>query len=170
MSTTVIVNPRSNPESAGLGEQRVTIPPMYKAIGLALLVVAVLVLAARPWDTGSDRDQVGALEEETRRLSDEVEALEERVTELAAELSERSEAERTLGGRVASLRRRLDRALTRLREDMADLQTMTEEARSVAGTAGDRASSALDRAQGVAEDLRVLEDRFNVHMRRNHGG
>jgi TolA-binding protein len=148
---------------------------VYRAVALVLLASVVVVLALKPWDAGDAASaRVATLEEEAREMTASLGMLEDRIAELEGKLNERSEAEAGFGERLASIRQRLDNAVQRLRRDLEnglrDARSEAAASASRADSAAESASSALSRAQEAARDLRVLEDRFNVHMRRHHGG
>lgn len=90
-------------------------------------------------------------------------ALTERVADLEADLLAAEDGRTKLDDRIAALGDRLDRSLERLKEALA-------EARSGSAQAADAAASALASAQSVASDLAVLEERYEYHLRRYHGG
>lgn len=150
-----------------------TIPIIYRA--LAFLLLAALATGGLLYA----RSQTGGTEDESPALAPaaELDALEARVAELEQQLGSSEETRTTLAEQVASLGRKLDRQVTDLRESLRDLRSAVRQARSGASgaleradAASARAGEALARADALARDLTVLEDRFNVHMRRNHGG
>jgi outer membrane lipoprotein-sorting protein len=93
--------------------------------------------------------------------------LEDRVDDLAADLADElqvvKEGRNELQDRISALSDKLDKSLARLRDALAA-------ARSGSSEAADAAASALNSAQSVAADLEVLEQRYEYHLRRYHGG
>jgi ABC-type transporter Mla subunit MlaD len=65
--------------------------------------------------------------------------------------------------RIDNLADKLDRSLERLREALEGVKGGSADAR-------DQAAAALANAQSVASDLAVLEQRYEYHLRRYHGG
>jgi chromosome segregation ATPase len=96
-----------------------------------------------------------------------VEALEARILELEAQVADDLEAEGSdrakLEGRLDRLADKLERSLDRLREALGGVKSGSADAR-------DAADSALATARSVASDLTVLEERYDYHLRRYHGG
>ena len=105
--------------------------------------------------------------EPTAASVEAVEALEDRIAELETEISDDLEAEGAgrakLDGRLDRLAAKLERSLERLREALEGVRGGSAEAR-------DAAASALSTARSVASELSVLEERYNYHLRRYHGG
>ena len=89
--------------------------------------------------------------------------LEERIGELEAELSEADETRERAREQLKAVR-------TRFKDSLKDLRTALAEVRSTSSSASDDVSSALAEARAVAADLEVLEERYNYHLRRYHGG
>lgn len=147
-----------------------TIPMIYRT--LALLIAAILVtggvLLVRARDGAPEGEPAAAAA---------VAALEARVADLEEQVEVGGSEDVRLSEQVASVGRKLERQVDSLRASMRDLRGAVGDARSGARsareraeTAAGRAETALARAEELARDLRVLEDRFNVHMRRHHGG
>lgn len=97
----------------------------------------------------------------------EIGALTERVATLESELEEEAEAATRLEDdaqdQARRLSQRLERSLDRLRASLGEVRG------SVAGGV-DEAATALGQAQAVASQLQVLEQRYEYHLRRYHGG
>lgn len=146
-----------------------TIPILYRA--LALLVVAAVgtaavLIARNRGDAPAEPADAAA-----------VAALEARVVEMEEQLAAGDVFAEELSDQVASLRQRLERRVSDLRASLRDLRGALRDARANAGTASQRADEAsaradraLARAEAVTRDMRVLEDRFDDHQRRHHGG
>ena len=114
--------------------------------------------------------QADAPGEATSETAAAMEALDERVatleTDLAAaqdDIEAGDEAGSRLATRIDHLADKLDRSLERLRDALDSVRSGSAEAR-------DQAASALATAQSVASDLAVLEQRYEYHLRRYHGG
>lgn len=127
--------------------------PLMARAALALLI-ALSFGACASADAPSEPST-----ETTQALS----AIEDRVADLEADLLAAEDDRTKLDDRIAALGDKLDRSLERLREALA-------EARSGSSQAADSAASALATAQSVASDLSVLEERYEYHLRRYHGG
>ena len=132
----------------------VTIRGMTRS-ALVLLIVLLCSCAGPSESTVEAAADTEALEA--------VEALEERVTDLESDLAEMSSERDKAGERLEALGDRLDKALERLREALAEV-------RSSAAGAGDAAASAMSAANSAAAQLDVLEERYEYHLRRYHGG
>lgn len=94
-------------------------------------------------------------------------SLEDRIAQLEADLEEELEsggADRAkLEGKLDDLAGKLERSLDRLRDALDGLRGGSAEIREAA-------DSALATARSVASDLSVLEERYEYHLRRYHGG
>jgi outer membrane murein-binding lipoprotein Lpp len=90
---------------------------------------------------------------------DEVDALESRVDALASSFADDSRDDD-----------RIDEKVKKLRQTLRDLRASLKSVRSSAGSAASEAGSALAEAQELARDLAVLEQRYEYHLRRYHGG
>jgi hypothetical protein len=101
--------------------------------------------------------------DEARAASDLAEELEGQVDDLTADLHRAAKARRQMVGRLALLRERLWASVGIVRDGLG-------EARSVSGAAAAEADDALARAAEVARDLSVLQQRYDYHLRRYHGG
>lgn len=149
-----------------------TVPIMYRL--LALILVAVLAAAGILLARSRSGDQA---DEPALAEAAAVASLEVRVAELEDQVGSSERSDERLSEQVASLRQRLERRVTDLQASLKDLRGAVREARSGASAAAERAEDASSRAdralarvEALARDLTVLEDRFNVHMRRHHGG
>jgi outer membrane murein-binding lipoprotein Lpp len=143
----------------------VTMPGMNRT---ALVFVALAVaLGGCGTDSPAPADS-GASEEMTAEMTAEIEAVTGDVADLTAEVER-------LSGEIRALRRfkraaepRFGRLGERLRTALDSLRASLAEVRSSAGAAAAESSDALARAEEVARDLAVLEQRYEVHMRRYH--
>ncbi|MEA2453319.1 MAG: hypothetical protein QOG04_2029 [Actinomycetota bacterium] len=131
----------------------VTILTMARA-PLALLIA--LSLGACASGTPSSTEPSA---ETTQAIS----ALEDRVADLEADLLAAEDGRTKLSDRIDSLGDKLAKSLDRLQESLAQVRSGSSEA-------ADSAASALASAQAVASDLAVLEQRYEYHLRRYHGG
>ena len=135
---------------------RVTMPVMGRALLLFVALVIALPACARTEAPAPDDDAAAATAE---ALAD----LDERVATLEADLASLETARERAGNRLRKLSGRLKGALDRLRDSLAEV-------RATAGTSGDNAAAALATANSAARDLEVLEERYDYHLRRYHGG
>lgn len=94
---------------------------------------------------------------------EDITAIEARLDTVETDLSAASDERSQMEDRLEALSDKLDRALERLREAI-------EGVRAGSAEASDAAASALANAQAVASDLSVLEERYEYHLRRYHGG
>jgi chromosome segregation ATPase len=139
----------------------VTIRTMVRAT--ALILVA-LVLAACA-DEGSDAGDDGTAGRDARRALQAAERLETRVADLE------SDVEETLRrGDLKELKENLGSLRQKLRGALADLRAALGDVKGRIGSASSAADSAMARAEKIARDLAVLQDRFNFHLKRDHGG
>jgi hypothetical protein len=79
------------------------------------------------------------------------------------ELEHAEDARSRMVARLATLRERLWASISSVRTGLGD-------ARSMSGAAAAEADDALARAGQVARDLSVLQQRYDYHLRRYHGG
>ncbi len=75
-----------------------------------------------------------------------------------------------LEGRYERLGRRLAEARTDLRSAIERLKATLAEARQTSRSAGSQAQDAIAEVENAARQLSVLEDRFEYHLQRDHGG
>lgn len=132
---------------------RVTIRGMTRTA--VVLLIALLSACAGPQQAPDD----GAVEAQAEALAD----LEVRVADLESELEATASERERSGERLDALGDRLDKALERLRAALDNL-------RSATAGAGDDAASAMATAHSAAAALDVLEERYEYHLRRYHGG
>ena len=151
-----------------------------------LLIVALLVMpllavaAARERDDTSDpalqreidelHDAVGEARAQARSAARTAEASAERAAHLEARLER-------LAGTGAALREQRSELLDKIRKAVGrlwdELESVRGEADAAAGDAGAAASSASDaaaRAARLANELSLLTERYDYHLRRYHGG
>lgn len=128
---------------------------MLRMARVLLALVLLAVPACSDAAAGRDPDAARALEAVTD--------LEREVATLRAELDGLTEEGSELDKKLGRLGDRLDNALGTLRDSIGNV-------RGSAGTAADEAASALSRAESVAAQLQVLEERYEYHLRRYHGG
>ena len=156
-------------EIAGrVGEARVTIRNMMSATVLALLVGMALtagffILSDAGAASDATKDRISAAKAQAAEAVTLTEALEERVDGLEAEVQQADEDRTETAADLRALSRRLDGSLERLKSSMSKL-------RAGAADAAGQAGAALSRVESVARDLTVLRGRYDLHLRRFHGG
>ncbi|MGH2729345.1 MAG: hypothetical protein ACRDJI_01925 [Actinomycetota bacterium] len=131
---------------------------MKRVIGAALALAVVAGCGRGDLDSSTQERLDDAATGATRAL-DEVDTLESRVDALASSF--------------ADVRRdddRIDETVKKLRQTLRDLRASLKSVRSSAGSAASDAGAALAEAQELARDLAVLEQRYEYHLRRYHGG
>jgi uncharacterized protein YicC (UPF0701 family) len=128
---------------------------------VVIVAVAVAGLLSACGEAGDDA-RVAA-----DRALEQVDALEARVSDLEGALEAATEGldrARAFEGRISkgldALGDRLERSMARIKENLSDVRT----------SASEEAASALAQAQQVARDLEILEQRYDYHLRRYHGG
>lgn len=131
----------------------VTIPPMARMLVLVFVALFVSACAAdeEPVVEGPDEATTAALA-----------ALEDRIDELEDELSQADSARERAQDDLKAFRKRFRSTLKDLRASLADVRSESATPAEVA--------AALSEARAVAADLEVLEERYNYHLRRYHGG
>jgi outer membrane murein-binding lipoprotein Lpp len=128
-------------------------------LAAAVIAVALLALAC------------GRATDEARAVADQalerIDGLEARVAELEdaldiarGRLKDARDFEDRVSRDIDSLGRRLVRSVANVRASITDVRAAASE-----GAAG-----ALAEAQQVARDLAILEQRYDYHLRRYHGG
>ena len=132
-----------------------TIQPMVRA---CLLLFVALFLTACAADEPPVTEE-GPDETTSAALAD----LEERIEELEGDLAEADEARERGRDELKAVR-------TRFRDSLKELRGSLAEVRATSSDASSEVSSALAEARAVAADLEVLEERYNYHLRRYHGG
>ena len=134
---------------------------------VALVSVAVISAAGSwAWAQRSADDGVGAARTATERavaaqaavadLSADVERLEQRLAAITRDGDRSAE-------RLGRVKESLWASLGRVRSDLAAARSGSKEALASVG-------SAVAEAQAAARKLSVLEDRFEYHLRADHGG
>ncbi|MFP5298947.1 MAG: hypothetical protein ACLGHL_08180 [Actinomycetota bacterium] len=134
---------------------------MVRAI--ALLAVALALVSCGDRGSDASAEDLAEARRQAQEALDLVAELRGDLDDLSAEvLDARSDGER--------LDSRFERATSRLEEALA---TIKESVKTAKGTADDASSSASAAAAQIAEAVRrlsVLEDRFDYHLKRYHGG
>lgn len=148
------------------GEKRVTMPAMKMGVIALLLAACGLSACASQAAEG----QVGASEArsagaDARRALESVDHLRSTVSHLRHELA---------GSRAtdAAVRRRLGRLSHGLWKALGDLRGRVSETMSMAAAAANAEASAADalaQAARIGEDLSVLQQRFDYHLRHSGG-
>lgn len=136
---------------------------------LSALVLAVACGDAGALDSGAEKELEAARDLAEQAQGDANAAL-RRVGELEREMAGLDDHLAASGKARKKLRARLERLGDGLRDSLEKLRTALEDARSGAGSAQASADEALARAGQIARDLAVLEQRYNYHLRRYHGG
>jgi chromosome segregation ATPase len=131
---------------------------MQRVIGAALALAVVAGCGRGDLDSSTQERLDDAATGATQAL-DEVDVLESRVDALANSFAE-----------VRRDREHIDAKVKKLREALNDLRSSLKDVRSSAGSAASDAGAALAEAQELARDLAVLEQRYEYHLRRYHGG
>ena len=131
---------------------------MQRVIGAALALVVVAGCGRGDLDS-STRERLDDAATGATQALDEVDTLESRIDALASSFAE-----------VRRDRDRIDATVEKLRETLRDLRASLGNVRSSAGSAASDAGAALAEAQELARDLAVLEQRYEYHLRRYHGG
>ena len=126
--------------------------PLMARVPLALLIALLGACAPEASST-----------EPSAETTQAIAAVEDRVSDLEADLLAAEDGRSKLADRIAGLAEKLDRSLDRLKEALAGARSGSEEAAK-------EAASALAAANAVASDLSVLEQRYEYHLRRYHGG
>lgn len=90
-------------------------------------------------------------------------ALEDRFGDLEADLAAFRSEDDDRAGEIERLSSRLSRALERLKGSIGKIRTNSAEG-------ADQAASALAAVSSVQRALEVLEERYEYHLRRYHGG
>lgn len=145
-----------------------TIPIMYRAVALACVAV---VVGGSFW-IGATTSRAPADVQETAATFTK---WERRATALEALLEKQRSDHDDLDSRIRSLESRLDRKVSGLQDLLGDVRASARAAREGADEAGAgadaaRASSAAveQHVESLLRELRVLEDRLEVHLRRQH--
>jgi chromosome segregation ATPase len=148
----------------------VTIRAMVSLFAVSLASVS-FVACGNPGGLSEDQaDEIQAARDEAREAKESVADLNETIAGLERRL------ERATGGserRSRLLDKRLDGISDRLNERVAGLRAAIEDAKSAsASAASDAAAAAVaaGRVGDIAQDLNVLRTRYDVHLRRFHGG
>ena len=142
-----------------------TIRYMYRALApiLVMALVAAFALGACGDEgSGPTQEDLDEARAEATAATEAVEELEARLETLENELDDSTEA-------TDRLTKQLRTATEKLRSSVGDLRGSLSEIRSIASGAAGDADSAVAQIGAVANDLSVLEDRFNFHLR-SHGG
>lgn len=137
-------------ESTGRRGRRVTIRRM-----VPLLATSALLLGGTCTD-----DEPTTREDPGEAALAAVEDLQDEIDDLRAEIADDTDS---AGRDLRGLERDLRRAIKDLRESFRSLRAGNSQAES-------DAAAALARVSEVASDLEVLEERYNFHLRRYHGG
>lgn len=132
------------------------------ARGVAALCVALLALGA----CGSE-DPPSTADEQAREQAAAAEAAVETLQETTSELVERLEDLEADGARYET---RLAAITERLWKSLGNVRSSLGDARDDSGSALSQVSSALAEARAAARELTILENRFDYHLRSDHGG
>jgi chromosome segregation ATPase len=135
------------------------------AVGLTTLT---LTACGNPDALSEDQaDEIQAARDEAAEANAQVAELTETIEELERRI-ERADGAAALRSR--QLGKRLDGISERLNERAADLRAAIEDAASSSAAAVSEASATAGQVGGIVQDLNVLRARYDVHLRRFHGG
>jgi chromosome segregation ATPase len=135
------------------------------AVGLTTLT---LTACGNPDALSEDQaDEIQAARDEAAEANAQVAELTETIEELERRI-ERADGAAALRSR--QLGKRLDGISERLNERAADLRAAIEDAASSSAAAASEASATAGQVGGIVQDLNVLRARYDVHLRRFHGG
>lgn len=123
------------------------------------MALAVLAACSRGELDSSMQERLEEATSDATRALDKVSGLESRVDGLSSSLDDLRRDGTRFGADVE-----------KLRESLSDLRSALRGVRSSSSSALSEASSALAVAQQAARDLAVLEQRYEYHLRRYHGG
>ena len=141
--------------------------PLARPPIVLLVAAAVAIGAGSAW--ALTRPQTPAIDQarSAHVAADEARAtataLSSRLDRLQEEIGRLELRYERFGRRLAAARADLRAALERLRSSLAD-------ARQTSRSAGSQAQDAIARVENAARQLSVLEDRFEYHLQRDHGG
>ncbi|MFP5352422.1 MAG: hypothetical protein ACLGIB_07665 [Actinomycetota bacterium] len=133
--------------------------PVRGLVALCALALGLSACGSEAPPAAADdqaREQAAAAEAAVESLRETVDALEERIADL-----ERS------GSRYEA---RLDSVTERLWGSLGTVRSSLQEARDESGSALEQVASALAEARAAARELTILENRFDYHLRSDHGG
>jgi len=147
--------------AGALGEARVTIRYMYRAVAL-ILVAAFAFGACGDEPSGASQEELDEARAEAAAATEAVDRLEARIETLEDDVAAAADASEGFTMKLRTATKGLRDSLGNLRASLADVRS------GVAGAADD-AAAAAGQVGAVARDLSVLEDRFNFHLR-DHGG
>lgn len=136
------------------------------ALGVLLALIAVLVVAIAGRSGGSVEDARAAADSALERVEELTARVESLATDLGAAtaaLDEAEKSDRSLAAQLDNTSARLDKAIERLRKRAGAAGAAVESA------AAD-SSSALAGVDAAARSLNVLQERYDYHLRRYHGG
>jgi hypothetical protein len=161
-----------NQVAAGMtGSGVVTVRPMSSArrshwagalCGACLLVLGV--------GCGRAEDDLAAVRRAAQEAASQLGDLDTRVDELATAIQS-TEVEVASSDREREhLATRLERTAKRLRGSVTRLRNAMGEAQASSSEASSAASTALARAEEIVRSLAVLQNRYDYHLRRYHGG
>ncbi len=136
-----------------------SISNMTRAAALVLAAGTFAGCARAPSLDPAAKERLDDARESAAEAVAAVDGLEERIAALEDDLDEAS--------RVSE---RVDRVSERLWASLAKLRKSLDDVRSGTDDAAASADAALGRAEQAARDLAVLGNRYDYHLRRDHGG
>ena len=138
---------------------------LLAVLALILALVAALVaFGGRGGESVEDaRAAADSALEQVDQLTARVESLATDLGVATAALDEAEKSDRSLAAQLDKAAARLDKALVRLRK-------RADAAGAAAESAAASSSSALAKAEAAARGLNVLQERYDYHLRRYHGG
>lgn len=144
------------------GEARVTIRSMVRAC--ALLAVALSFISCGDGgSTAASAESVERAQAEAEAAATLAEDLRQQVDDLTAQIEAAETDTGDLGDRLDRSAAKLTKALDRLRERLGSNKDSIDSAAAQASAAAAEVAAAIRR-------LSVLEDRFDYHLKRYHGG
>ena len=135
----------------------------------AVPLVALLILSgcAQGDAPGVEAAGLEAAQEAAAEANEAVAELEERVAELESDLrssaDEADDVRSELGAKLKDVRERVWASIS-------DLRSSIEGVKGEAASAVSDATSALGQVAAALRELNVLEDRFDYHVNKQHGG
>ena len=135
-----------------------TIRAMPRVLLVALLVAAPACQQAQASRSGPTPREL--------ELAADLDALRTQVRQIRVDDKHLGRLARTATGHIQALGHRLDRVATRL----ADLKEKLADGGAIAASAAADAKAAAARAAELAQQLAILEQRFDYHLKHSQGG
>lgn len=139
---------------------RVTMRTMVRAL---CLVALLFVACGDDTPAPASSEEVEAARAETAEIAELAEQLEQRVAELQAEIDHASTREEDLGTELERAVEKLTGSIDKLKSSLGRTRDSTSEAAAAAASAAAQIGEAVRR-------LTIIENRYDFHLRRYHGG